>query len=182
MDNGYSYSTDQLKIDCCVDCMDSKEQLRWSEYEKQFGFGNTTFDRFKEFVLDGIDSKRNRRFGAQTDYQSAMQGGKQSIQDFAIYLSSLERELGITDDSTRAMTLFGKLRNELQSKIVALDEDISTRNGLIALGSRIEGASLLSTRISRGEPSKGDRIDSGDYPTQSAKNHRQQGAYSHANR
>ena len=157
-DNGYYYGTDQAKIDFCVLAFETKPERSWTQYESDAGVGNTTWEEFKDFLFDSIIDKDNRILSAANKYEVARQRDGQSVDDFATYLDTLERELHITDDHHRQQSLYAKLHTDLKKRINQCAEIPRTRKGFLALARRIENsekenAVLSRTKSSSREPS-----------------------------
>jgi len=70
-DKGYLYNTDTEKIDACVLAFDTMPEQRWAGYEEEVGVGNTTWEEFKEFLLESIKDKDNRLLDATNKYEAA---------------------------------------------------------------------------------------------------------------
>ncbi len=103
---------------------------------------------FKEWMMDSIIDPSNRTFDAITSYNTAKQGETQSAEDFAAYLDNLELELRIDDEELRRNNLYAKLREEVQRDILQRDDVPRTRQGMLALVTRIENTHRLTDRRS----------------------------------
>ncbi len=172
-DNGYYYETDQAKIDFCVLAFETKPERSWTQYESEVGVGNTTWEEFKDFLFDSIIDKDNRILSAANRYEGARQRDGQSVDDFATYLDTLERELHITDDHHRQQALYAKLRIDLKKRINQCAEIPRTRKGFLALARRIENSEKENAILSRTESSS--REPSGNAPRQNHQRPRFQG-------
>lgn len=145
VDDGYHYSNDTARIDACVLAFDKGPAAKWESFERRVGIDKITWEQFKEWIMDGIQDKANRSYGAATQYVRARQRSGQSTDDFAAYLDSLELEMGITEDAVRKSLLFGKLRDDLRKQISLYSEVPKTRYELISVASRIENSLSLAT-------------------------------------
>ena len=96
--------------------------------------------------MDSIIDPSNRTFDAITSYNEAKQGETQSAEDFAAHLDTLELELRIEDEELRKNTLYAKLREEVWREILHRDDIPRTRQGMLALATRIENTHRLTDR------------------------------------
>ena len=145
-DKGRNYPTDIDKILFCVSSFEPKIERRWTTYEEEVGLESITWAEFKDFLEDSIIDRDNRELNAARAYERAKQRDDQRIEDFVVYLDSLERELRITDDSLRRNTLYSKLNDQLQVEVDRKDDVPSTRKALIALCQRIQGKRTFQPR------------------------------------
>lgn len=148
-DGGYYIQTDTDKIDHCVFAFDTEVERRWTGYEEETGIGNTTWEEFKTFLLDSIKDKENRVFDAADSYERARQRPGQSIDSFIVYLDSLERELGITDDAYRRRTLYAKLSPSIKTEVTRRSDIPPDRKALISLARRIETSEAVIANANR---------------------------------
>jgi len=156
IDQGYRFPTDTAKIDYCVLAFGTQPAARWNRYERREGIGRTTWEEFKEWLMDSILDKTNRVFAASEEYNRARQRDDQSAEAFADYLDTLELELKIVDEVSRRNTLFAKLKDEVKAEILRRDDIPPTRQGLLSLATRLENADKLATRRKEVPFSKGD--------------------------
>ncbi|KFY17373.1 hypothetical protein V491_05014, partial [Pseudogymnoascus sp. VKM F-3775] len=138
IDAGVRYKDDQSKIDYCVLAFGTAPAAKWERYERRRGIGATTWDQFREWIKDSIVDPANRAFDAVTSYNDARQRDRQSSEDFAAYLDSLEIELRIDNNWQRRNNLFAKLREELRKDILQRNNMPGTRQELLSLATRIE--------------------------------------------
>lgn len=151
-DKGYYYSTDNDKITFCVLAFEHIPEQKWTTYEEEAGPGNITWEEFKDFLLESIRDKDNRIFDAADKYEGAVQREGQSIDDFVTYLDTLERDLGVTDDTQRLRTLFAKLQPDLKAEVTRRNEVPKDRKSLISLARRIETTEkVISSAAKRGK-------------------------------
>ena len=120
---------------------------------------NTIWKEFKTFLYNSINDLTNRALDAANKYERAYQRRNQSVGDFVIYMDELELELGIENDSERCCTLYGKLRPDIKVKILIYYQVSETREDLIALAKRIEGAERMARGFYKEATTGG-----GDYP------------------
>lgn len=155
-DKGYYFPTDQAKIDHCVEAFNQKLFQKWSSYEfDHFGL-NITWEQFKDFILEAIMDKDNRRLDTVAKHERATQREDESVDDFVIYLDALERELDVKDESYRWQTLYGKLREDIRARISFYAEIPQTRQGLISLARRVENAERLVSHNKNGNKTRND--------------------------
>lgn len=171
IDAGSQYATNQNKIDYCALAFGPGPAAKWERHERREGLGNTTWKEFKEWMMDSIIDPSNRTFDAITSYNTAKQGETQSAEDFAAYLDTLELELRIDDEELRRNNLYAKLREEVQKDILQRDDVPRTRQGMLALATRIENTHRLTDR--RSDRRRGDGSVRGNRPTQT--NNEEQG-------
>ena len=110
----------------------------WTQYDRGILAQGTTWDDFKEFLLNLINDPTHRGLDAATKYANARQQPGQSIRQFATYLESLEQELPTYTDEQRAHHLFAKLREDLRTHITNFHNVPTDRESLISLGSTLE--------------------------------------------
>lgn len=138
IDNGTRYRSDQDRIDYCVLAFGPGPAAKWERHEQRQGLGNTTWQQFTTWMKDDIADPTNREFEAATRYHDARQGERQSAEDLAAYLDTLELELKIDDDKYRKDALYAKLRPDIRTEILIKNEIPETRHELLALATRIE--------------------------------------------
>ena len=120
----------------------------WYNHITTHDIDNFTFADFTRYLLDLIEDPANRILSAAQQYTDAKQGHSQSVHNFAAYLDTLEAQLPAYTESQRTIHLLTKLRQELRQALMAYQELPATREGLVALASRLE------TNVRRAGPSQ----------------------------
>ena len=114
-----------------------------------------------------------RTFDTPRAYNNAMQGATQTTRQFATYLEDLEEHLDPYTEEQRIQHLFSKLREDLQSAIIAHHLVIpSTREQLITIATLMENSVLK-----RKEPASHQRSDQGKQQKRGRDSRRQQQRY-----
>lgn len=142
-DRHITWSTDEEKIDHCVQYFDKIPRGIWLLHERAIGRGNTTWEDFRKYMVDATLDEDNRRLTVEKELEEAKQRPNQSVMTFALYLDNLEDELGITDQDTRRQRLWGKLKPHLQVQITRYHEVPRSREELIRLATRIENSERM---------------------------------------
>ena len=131
---------DQEKIDYCVVALDKKLERRWSFYESD-STQELSWGIFKTWLADVVIDSYSRRVRAAIEYEEARQEAGEKVDDFAIRLATLEKELEYNesgDSRRRADTLFVKLRPKLKSQILYAEDLSTTREAILQLARRME--------------------------------------------
>jgi hypothetical protein len=71
IDDGHRFPTDALKIDCCVLAFGKEPARRWGRYKQRAALEETTWEEFKDWMLDSIKDKGSRLWDAAKDYKAA---------------------------------------------------------------------------------------------------------------
>lgn len=138
LDAGGTLPTDLAKIDFCVLWFNAKNTEKWDRYEKEVGRHRLTWDMMVTQMKNMVVTEENRPHHFAKRYEKARQRPGESVDDFASYLDSLERELGLTSDFTRRLMLYAKLEPELQDRIDNHADLPRTRAQLVTLATRLQ--------------------------------------------
>lgn len=152
LDAGYTLPDTATRIDFCVTSFERKPLEAWKRHEEGAGIGRTSWDGFKEVLQDMVISRENRPFAAAIQYARARPRPEETVADFANYLDTLEKQLSITGDVARKNLLFGKLGEELQTRIMNYNQLPGTRAELVAISDRL---GQLDNITKKKAPSKG---------------------------
>jgi hypothetical protein len=138
-DKGRDYPEDTDKILFCVSAFETGAERRWSSYEEtRGGLDNITWEDFKQFLEGTIGDPTGLLLHASDKYTFARQKEGQPIDDFVVYLESLERQLGLVDDKQRCLALYSRLHPQLKKNVNVKDEVPMVREKLINLCRRLE--------------------------------------------
>lgn len=155
-DRGITWSTDEEKIDYCVQYFDSMPRGIWLLYEKSAGRGRTAWEKFRKYMTDATLDEDNRRLAVERELEAAKQRSNQSVMQFVLYLDELEDELGITDGETRRQRLYGKMLPKLQGEVARYHDLPRTREDLIRVATRLENLDrAYSEATSTSDPREG---------------------------
>ena len=90
-----------------------------------------------------VVTKENRPYHFTKHYKKAKQKLGESIDDFASYLDTLERELDLTNDFTRRLILYAKLKEGLQNCIDNYTDLLQTWAQLVTLATRLQQTNYI---------------------------------------
>lgn len=150
------------RIRYAVTYLASGPSYTWEEEED---INNHSWETFKDFLLDQIDDKTNRRLRATIEYEQAQMGKTQPVQEFVRYLETLEKQLEPKTLTQKRDSLLAKLPPKAREKVVARADSAipESRKGLVAMVRRIQSADddyILAAR-GRGDHGREERNDRG---------------------
>ena len=66
----FYHNYDQRKIDDCIATFEIEPEWKWADYEDSVGVGNTTWEEFKEYLLESITNKDNHILNISARYEN----------------------------------------------------------------------------------------------------------------
>ena len=138
------FADDKDKVLWAAQFLDREPKMAWRLYQnsrlRSAGDWNSlSWENYKTFVLDNVGDKTNRGLEAHRRYMRAEQRPNQSVQEFTLYLESLEAELDEMSEAERVKALFHRLRDELQADVTNHHPELpATRLLLVQYATRYE--------------------------------------------
>ena len=127
------FPTEEAKILWAMPSLDGDPQIQWFQHTNEGSeLAGTTFEDFKQFLLNLVSDPVNRRLLAYERFESARQLPNQKVSVFKAYLEETESHLPEFTEAHRANLFLAKLNAELKSKILSTGEAASTREGILA--------------------------------------------------
>ena len=118
--------------------LEKKSRDIWYRHEKisLIALKNWTF--FKQFLLDLIEDSMNRNLHYAQSFNDAKQRSHQFVNDFDVYLSSIEEYLFLFTKTQLISNYYTKLRSELRKMLRNYQNISNTRRDMIVLVARFE--------------------------------------------
>ena len=149
------FTTDLAKIGHCMLALEGDPADQWHAYVSENGLTGTTFEFFKNFLLNILSDPANRRLLAYERWEQAKQRTDQKVTVFKAYLEELESHLPPFTEEHRANIFLAKLKGDLKNKILSTGNVPKQRDEILALA-------IMQERImERGRPSSGSHSHSG---------------------
>lgn len=170
------YRRDYRKILFALDHMNTTCRARWDRYLEEQPDNDResledNWEAFQDWTLTLLKDAANREAQIAMQLEKAKQLEGQSPIDFSIYLDSLEKHLERASEKARALTLFAKLRPELQDHINLHASIVDkTREEVVQLAQRFWDAMPGKNKRRQDNPSgrpntnKTPRLQQGDSP------------------
>lgn len=127
---------------------------RWANYKKAHPHKSHTWEGFKTYLIDLLGDRKNRDLNTSARYHDAKQGEKQTVQEFVAYLESLEADMEPQQPRTLCTNLLHKLKPDIRGKIIGQAIIPETREELVNLAARLEGAVRTPSRGPRDNKSE----------------------------